>query len=636
MTTTQLDEVRRLEAEFAEAMSRLYTVGNGLARLRLTLQAPIPAGTPASPPAPAAPVPQAYRPPAPAASQAPRPSTPPLPHAPEAPAPQAHAPQRQPARAAYLPALAAPETTRWWQRPGAVTRVLAVTGAVVTLVGVAMLLVLAMQRGWFGPVPRVVGGGLLAVALVVGGHLVRGREREAGRFTAGPVALTATGYAAAYLDIVAVTSIYRWLPPAVGLLLTGLVAATGLLTARRWDSQLLAVIVALGAAVLGPVVSLELTPLTGAYLVVLAVATWPAQSDRGWPALTVARVAPASVALPVIALAETVRGRSDMGVHLVLAAALAAVTMLTAVHEVRRAPGDWLATTSVAVTTVPVVVVAGLLTAPGRPVLLGVGAAVHLLAMTLVSRRPVGPVATHLRAAFGVIGTVLGVLALVDAVPEAAITTALLVAAACALAAAAVTRDRLSLLLAGAVAALALTAYLPHPATALVPSTALTVTSPASVLDSLLAGLVVALAVWASMVVPWVPAPVRRLMTFVGWAGALAISATILVDLGLLVGARLGDVEAGFVAGYASATIAWMAAAAWLLLRGLRHAHDRELSLRMGLVIAGLAVGKLVLFDLASLAGIWRVTAFLVVGLLLLVSGTSYTKALERARAQSA
>ena len=45
------------------------------------------------------------------------------------------------------------------------TRVLAVAGAVITMAGVAMLLVLAAQRGWFGPGARVGAGAALAAAL---------------------------------------------------------------------------------------------------------------------------------------------------------------------------------------------------------------------------------------------------------------------------------------------------------------------------------------------------------------------------------------------------------------------------------------------------------------------------------------
>ena len=58
----------------------------------------------------------------------------------------------------------------------------------------------------------------------------------------------ATGAAAAYLDVVAMTVGYGWLPEAGGLALAGAVALGGLHLARRWGSQLLAVVLLLGAA----------------------------------------------------------------------------------------------------------------------------------------------------------------------------------------------------------------------------------------------------------------------------------------------------------------------------------------------------------------------------------------------------
>ena len=82
---------------------------------------------------------------------------------------------------------------------------------------------------------------------------VRGGEtdRRAGKAVgSAPVALVATGAAAAYLDVVAVTSGYGWVEPVPGLLLAGLVALGGLHLARRWGSELLAVLMVLGAAAL--------------------------------------------------------------------------------------------------------------------------------------------------------------------------------------------------------------------------------------------------------------------------------------------------------------------------------------------------------------------------------------------------
>ena len=166
-------QVQQLEAEFAEAMTRMYTVGNGLARLRSQLEReegygipdaartaplPPPVARPAGPPAvPAAP-PITAQVPAPPATlgpwQTPTPSVP------------------------------------WYRREGAVTRVLAIAGAVITMAGVAMFLVLAAQRGWFGPEARVAAGAVLAVILIglgvrSGRADLRGRDTVEGALRPG-------------------------------------------------------------------------------------------------------------------------------------------------------------------------------------------------------------------------------------------------------------------------------------------------------------------------------------------------------------------------------------------------------------------------------------------------------------------
>ena len=112
----------------------------------------------------------------------------------------------------------------------------------------------------------------------------------------------------------------------------------------------------------------------------------------------------------------------------------------------------------------------------------------------------------------------------------------------------------------------------------------------------------------------------------------LGATATMLVAVGTLLGARAGDTALGFTIGHAVATVTWMLAATWLLLRGLERSRDADLTLRTGLLLAGISVAKLFLYDLAALNGIVRSVAFIVVGLLLLATGSRYAKAYERRR----
>ncbi len=139
-----------------------------------------------------------------------------------APSPHRTPPQPRP--------LAPPEPT---QESGWIGKLLAVAGVAVTLVGVVLLLVLAAKAGLLRPEIRVAGGMALSVALV--GVGVRLRGRPGGRI--GAIALAATGIAAAYLDVIAITTIYGWVPAPVGLVIAAVVGAAGLTLARRWDSQ---------------------------------------------------------------------------------------------------------------------------------------------------------------------------------------------------------------------------------------------------------------------------------------------------------------------------------------------------------------------------------------------------------------
>ena len=116
----------------------------------------------------------------------------------------------------------------------------------------------------------------------------------------------------------------------------------------------------------------------------------------------------------------------------------------------------------------------------------------------------------------------------------------------------------------------------------------------------------------------------RALLAFavVSTGGAVVVS-------GVLLGQLLDDPRGGFTAGQAGATVVWMAAAALLLLRGLR---GSTIAVPAGLTLAAASVVKLLLFDLAFLGGLARVVSFIVAGLLLLGMGAGYAQALERSR----
>ena len=125
-----------------------------------------------------------------------------------------------------------------------ISRVLAVAGAGVTLVGVVMLLILAAQAGWFGPELRVGVGAVFSIALVYIGSRVFGKP--GGRV--GGIAVAATGIAGLYLDVVAMTVIYEWLETSIGLVAAFGIAAAGVALAVSWRSQAMAVLILTGVA----------------------------------------------------------------------------------------------------------------------------------------------------------------------------------------------------------------------------------------------------------------------------------------------------------------------------------------------------------------------------------------------------
>lgn len=601
-----LDRVRAIEDDFAEAMSRMYGVGNELARLRAGLTAGAtasPAPTTAPAPGPAPSLAPDVSPPSPVAPPVPGLVTPP----PPAPAPQS-----------WAPAEPLPPRTPWWQREGVVARLLAAVGAAITLIGVAFLLALAIQLGFFGPLARVISGALLAVVLVGAAAVVRTRQSS----PVGALGLAATGIATAYLDIVAVTYVYAWVPLAVGMVLAGLVALGGVLLARAWDSQLLAVIAVLGVALMAPVVGGDHGLLTGGFLLVLAAATWPAQVGRDWWVLEIARILPTALFVALLTLVE-----DTQTVPATLALLLAALVVGTTLAGLGtdRLPAQLGALVPVGVLPV---VTAGL-AHDDRWVgtaLLVVATCLLVLAAGLADH-PEGTALQHrvpelALAAAGITSLSAALRAVDDSgyAPVAGVGLCLLWAVA-----ALVLRHRPTLGVACALSVLAVVGSVSLLPPVLLRSLSAEVGLRHLVTAVLLVALLLVLARAGDRLVPSASPGLPRVLIALAvlWTGGAVVLA------GVLVGQLVDDSRGGFTAGQAGATIVWMTAAAWLLLRGLR---GSTIAVPAGLTLAALSVAKLLLFDLNFLSGLARVLGFIVAGLLLLVMGAGYAQALERSR----
>ncbi|MGD8214019.1 DUF2339 domain-containing protein [Aestuariimicrobium sp. Y1814] len=631
MSNSPLEEIRRLKAELATAMRTIDRVGQGLDGLEQQLARPHAAGQPtpvAAPPLHPGPAAPPLGHPQPRPLPYPPPSTPPLqlplpaptrgPHpvAPIHPAfrPQPTAPPRPPS------ALAA-----WWQRESTIVRVLGIAGALVTLVGLTLLLVLAVQQNWFTPTLRVGLGTALSVGLIAAAWLLRHRLHRAGRATTSAVALAATGHAGLYLVVLAITQLYRWVPLWAGLLLAGIVAVIGIITAVRWQSQLMA---ALQVVCIG-LLALPLTgepSSAGAFVVLVTIGLAPVHVHT-WKRLGITSFSIATLAQLVAGF--DARPGQELWLVTVVSAMLWAAGPGVAIAEARRGRASGAGMFIVIASGLPWLMVATIHESWTAAALLGMAAVVGLLAFVLAPRdRTSGD-------GFGwaVLSTpvlALALLVLVLPWPSAYWVAGLLGVAA------------LVCLLAGWLRAEPLAGW-----AALLTTVALLVMLPLAMasfsrpavlgrswLPLLLAGLLAAalagLALWATTRLPRTQSALRPLLVIAVLVGLLGLMMAA-VATGAAMGHRIDNPDAGFTSGHAIGTIIWMLAAAVLLVRGLTRAEHADLGVKLALGLAGVAVAKLFLYDLAALSGIWRGAAFVVVGLLLLGLGVSYARALERA-----
>ena len=571
--------VQALAGEVALLHQRLGRVAHDLARL-----APSPPPQPVPPVRPAVPVPPVR--PHPAGPPQYRPPTPPR-SAPPAP------------------------TVPWWQRDGVVSRLLAIAGAAVTLVGVVMLVVLAARAGWFGPPLRVAAGVAVSVGLL--GAAFRVVDRPGGRI--GAVASAAAGFAGLYLSVAAVTALYGWVAAPVGIVLGLGVAALGVAVALRWSSELLAVLVVLGVALLAPVVTGGLSAALLVALVVVHLATVPVDATRSWTVLRAVRTAP--VVLALAAAAATVAMGAEAPRVPVLLVALAAFggAVASARLVLRRVPTD-------ATTLAAVVSTAGTLLAAAclldRPVTTAVAAGVALTTgyFLLQGDRP-----SSTRFAFALPTALAATVAVVAATPGDLAFPALM-AVACVTMIAAHRVGSLPLFGVGvALSAVGVAGYADAWSLDATISPTLATTLGGWALVGAVAA--VATAVTGSVVGLRVlrDDAVRVIVAGCFAVVGLAAAVTTTVVSGALLAGR-----AGAVAGHGVGTVLWTGLAVALLARGLaRPTHARTL-LAAGLAVAGAALAKLFLFDLAATGGVTRAVAFLLVGGLLLAAGTRYAR----------
>jgi uncharacterized membrane protein len=489
---------------------------------------------------------------------------------------------------------------------GWIGKALAVAGVAVTLVGVALLLVLAAQAGILRPEVRVVAGAALAAVLVAAGWLLN--RRPGGRV--GAIALAATGIATAYIDVIAVTTIYGWVSAPVGLMMAAIVAVAGLWLARRWDTEHLGLLVLVPLIGLAPVVADGFTPLLVGFMLALCAASVPVQLGRNWVAMHAARMAVSTLPL-LVALAF------DESPVLAVACGLAGVLAIGSALILLRHTKNAVAMSVLSAAGTLPVLAASMAVDRNFAALLAVALSACLLGIVLMGAR-LPMVTAPVRAVFSALAAVSALVAVTvafDGPVAGPVLLAMAVVVAVAGRGSAVARW--CAVGFGAVGGVVYLAY--APLATLVRAT--TLSTPIAVSTLIASVLVVAFAV----VIAW------SWPTDWSWAVAALVTLYGLTKFAVTAGVLMGGEGQGFFAGHVVATICWIALAATVF----RYAATvprarRSLPIGGGMAIVAAAMAKLFLFDLGTLDGIFRVVVFIVTGLALLGMGAGYARLLAQ------
>lgn len=537
---------------------------------------------------------------------------------------QPSAPPPQPAEVPYRPTPAPPAgaTTAVPARSeNWVGKALAAAGVAVTLVGVVLLLVLAAQAGILRPEIRVGAGAVLAGALV--GVALWLNRRPGGQV--GAIALAATGIAAAYIDIIAVATVYEWVPGGVALVLAAVVAGGGLMLARAWNTEQLALLVLVPLLGLGPAVAGGVTLLLVGFMLALSAATLPVQLGKDWLGMHGARMAVTALPLLIALIGMSSSSRQVVwlaaacGIAALLALSSAVVLLPHSSHPAAVALCSAAATTPVlavnlAVDRITAAVMAALL-------------AVVLLALALVGDR-LAKNSTNRVVAIWAASSAVALLIAITAAFDGVVAGPLLLAAGAVVAV--LGRDgavaRWSAVGFGVVGGLYYLAFAPP--TDLVFAKEVSTSAAVSTLIASVLAVACAVAITWS----WVDRDqADRDVAGVLWVLAAIVAMYAITMFTVTAGVLLGGEGSGFFGGHVAATICWIALAASAFGYGTRVPRARRsLPIGAGLALVTASMAKLFLFDLGTLDGIFRVVVFIVVGLALLAMGAGYARLLSQ------
>lgn len=488
---------------------------------------------------------------------------------------------------------------------------LAGLGVLITLIGVVMMLVLAAQAGFFGPVARVSAGAGLSMVLIAGGVWLY--SRDGGRV--GAVALATTGFAGLFMVVVTMTSYYHWMRPVTGLVVAGLVAAAAAGLSTYWRSQPMTILAFLAIAGLAPFITQGVSLTLIGFLLVLQAAGIVPEKLCGWTSIAPVRTVPVVLALLGAQVGEV---GGSLTLRVSAAAVCATLGLLCAVVRVEKA--EWVSAIAYVVASLPIIAAVPTIERPLNVVVAATVAALTVIAMVVA--RPVGTVTLSA-------GAVVASLAALEACVSTTrghLLPAMIAVVALGLLSAAHQQRSIPVWSIGVFfTALAVLSQLRYLRASVIADAAYAVRTVGA-LDAL-SSLAIAAATFG---VVW---SARRVISTQSQIPVLLLAPvpalwSVLVAL-LSTGVAIGGVE-GYHAAQLLISALLMAAAMVALNAGLRPGSNTGACTVVGLTLVAGALSKLFLYDLAALDGLIRAGSFMVVGLLLLAAGTRYAQAVAR------
>ena len=493
-------------------------------------------------------------------------------------------------------------------------RVLAWVGGIAVVLAAVFFLVMAVHNGWIDETTRVVLAFLGASALVAAGVWLYERKGK----TQAALATVASGLAALYASATTATTVYHLVSPAAGLVIAGLVGIAATAVAVRWDSRVVAGIGIVGA-LLGPVLvdagrsTSSLAFMVIALLSAIGVLVW-----RRWSSLAVVSYV---VSAPQAADWLDHERHAHLGIALVVTGAFWVLYLVAALGYELRVP-----TTTLRLSSASLLLANAAATAGGGWAMLddagnGYGAtawviglaAAHVVLGVATLR---GRISREIGALIAAVGAALAAVGLALALDGPALVAGWTAEGVLMAWVARRTGDRRGYL--GSAVFLGLAAV--HAVEFEAPPSALAygLDPPLRAVTAL-----VLVAAGLSLAAFFLPQDERRSQVDalrIGAAAALVYLASVLVVQAA--GAHAGSTTQN---SQLALSALWAALGFVSLVAGL--ARD-ERPLRLGgLVLLGLAVGKVFIVDLAALESIWRVASFLGLGLLLLAAAFGYQRA---------